>query len=107
MTCIYGCQKDGTPCPRPHTCHTIGMQKEIDEQTRTDRQNEIDEQVSLYRQASAYMPKQPRQQTSDCTRASYGMLDVVKDVTLVLALVGLVAIIGGGLSGFFYELFRG
>jgi hypothetical protein len=46
-------------------------------------------------------------QGRDCTRASYGMLDVVKDVVLVLALVGLVAIIGGGLSGFFYELFRG
>lgn len=24
MTCIYGCKTDGTPCPRPHTCHTLG-----------------------------------------------------------------------------------
>ncbi len=24
--CIYGCKTDGTPCPRPHTCHTLGAQ---------------------------------------------------------------------------------
>ena len=83
--CVYGCQKDGTPCPRPHTCHTIGLiKKQHDAQCCTGN----------------------CRQGRDCTRASYGMLDVVKDVVLVLALVGLVAIIGGGLSGFFYELFR-
>ena len=42
MTCIYGCKTDGTPCPRPHTCHTIGpklaAQRAIDEQAKTDRQ---------------------------------------------------------------------
>lgn len=42
MTCIYGCQKDGTPCPRPHTCHTLGpklaKQRAIYEQAKTDRQ---------------------------------------------------------------------
>ena len=42
MTCIYGCQKDGTPCPRPHTCHTLGpklaSQRAIDEQAKTDKQ---------------------------------------------------------------------
>ena len=40
--CIYGCKTDGTPCPRPHTCHTIGpklaSQRAIDEQAMTDRQ---------------------------------------------------------------------
>ena len=86
MTCVYGCQKDGTPCPRPHTCHTIGLiKKHQDAQCCTGN----------------------CRQGRDCTRASYGMLDVVKDVVLVLSLVGLVAIIGGCLSGFFYELFRG
>ena len=85
MTCIYGCQKDGTPCPRPHTCHTIGLIKKQQDECCTGN----------------------CRQGRDCTRASYGMLDVVKDVALVLALVGLVAIIGGGVSGFFYELFRG
>ena len=83
--CVYGCQKDGTPCPRPHTCHTIGLIKKQQDECCTGN----------------------CRQGRDCTRASYGMLDVVKDVVLVLALVGLVAIIGGGLSGFFYELFRG
>ena len=42
MTCIYGCKTDGTPCPRPHTCHTLGpklaSQRAIDEQAKTDRQ---------------------------------------------------------------------
>ena len=94
MTCVYGCQKDGTPCPRPHTCHTIGVYKAAEEQARTDRQ-------------SAQCCTGNCRQGRDCTRASYGMLDVVKDVALVLSLVALVAIIGGGLSGFFYELFRG
>ena len=92
--CVYGCQKDGTPCPRPHTCHTIGMQKAIDEQARTDRQE-------------AHCCTGNCRQGRDCTRASYGMLDVVKDVALLLSLIALAAIIGGGLSGFFYELFRG
>ena len=40
--CIYGCKTDGTPCPRPHTCHTFGPklaeQRAIDEQARTDKQ---------------------------------------------------------------------
>lgn len=94
MTCIYGCQKDGTPCPRPYTCHTIGLYKAADEQARTDRHDA---------QCCTGNCRQGR----DCTRASYGMFDVVKDVALVLSLVALVAIIGGGLSGFFYELFRG
>ena len=39
--CIYGCKTDGTPCPRPHTCHTLGpklaAQRAIDEQAKTDR----------------------------------------------------------------------
>ena len=49
MSCIYGCQKDGTPCPRPHTCHTLGpklaSKRAIDEQAKTDRQgdNQINE----------------------------------------------------------------
>ena len=42
MTCIYGCKKDGKPCPRPHTRHTLGpklaSQRAIDEQAKTDRQ---------------------------------------------------------------------
>ena len=41
MTCIYGCKTDGTPCPRPHTCHMLGpkleSQRAIDEQAKTDR----------------------------------------------------------------------
>ena len=40
--CIYGCQKDGTPCPRPHTCHTLGpklaSKRAIEEQAKTDKQ---------------------------------------------------------------------
>jgi len=36
--CIYGCQKDGKPCPRPHTCHVIGLKKAAEEQAKTDRQ---------------------------------------------------------------------
>ena len=39
--CIYGCKTDGTPCQRPHTCHTLGpklaAQRAIDEQAKTDR----------------------------------------------------------------------
>ena len=52
MSCVYGCKKDGTPCPRPHTCHTIGPklaeQRAIDEQAKTDRQgeNQINEDSS-------------------------------------------------------------
>ena len=50
MTCVYGCQKDGTPCPRPHTCHTLGpklaAQRAIKEQAKTDRQG--DNQVNEY-----------------------------------------------------------
>lgn len=42
MNCVYGCKKDGKPCPRPHTCHTLGpklaSQRAIDEQAKTDRQ---------------------------------------------------------------------
>lgn len=42
MSCVYGCKKDGKPCPRPHTCHTIGPklaeQRAIDEQAKTDKQ---------------------------------------------------------------------
>ena len=44
MSCIYGCQKDGTPCPRPrpHTCHTLGpklaSKRAADEQARADKQ---------------------------------------------------------------------
>ena len=42
MSCVYGCKTDGRPCPRPHTCHTIGpklaAQRAIDEQAKTDRQ---------------------------------------------------------------------
>ena len=41
MSCIYGCKTDGMPCPRPHTCHTLGpklaSQRAIDEQAKTDR----------------------------------------------------------------------
>ena len=42
MSCIYGCQKDGTPCPRPHTCHMLGpklaSKRAICEQAKTDKQ---------------------------------------------------------------------
>ena len=42
MSCVYGCKTDGRPCPRPHTCHTIGpklaSQRAIEEQAKTDRQ---------------------------------------------------------------------
>ena len=42
MSCVYGCKKDGKPCPRPHTCHTLGPklaeQRAIDERAKTDRQ---------------------------------------------------------------------
>ena len=42
MSCVYGCKTDGRPCPRPHTCHTLGpklaSQRAIDEQAKTDRQ---------------------------------------------------------------------
>ena len=49
MSCVYGCKTDGRPCPRPHTCHTIGpklaSQRAIDEQAKTDRHgdNQINE----------------------------------------------------------------
>ena len=52
MSCVYGCKTDGRPCPRPHTCHTIGPklaeQRAIDEQAKTDRQgeNQINEDSS-------------------------------------------------------------
>jgi len=82
MTCVYGCQKDGTPCPRPHTCHTIGViKKHQDAQCCTGN----------------------CRQGRDCTRASYGMLDVVKDVAWVLIGVALVA----GLAGWLAQFFRG
>ena len=89
MTCIYGCKTDGTPCPRPHTCHVIGMQKAIDEQARTDRQD------------AACCTGNCRQ-GRDCTSASYGMLDVVKDVAWVLIGVALVAGLAGWLAQFFW-----
>ena len=93
MSCIYGCQKDGTPCPRPHTCHTIGpklaSKRAIDEQAKTDRQE-------------ACCTGNCRQ-GRDCTSASYGMLDVVKDVAWVLIGVALVA----GLAGWLAQFFRG
>ena len=42
MSCVYGCKKDGKPCPRPHTCHTLGpklaSKRAADEQAKTDRQ---------------------------------------------------------------------
>lgn len=42
MSCVYGCKKDGKPCPRPHTCHTLrpklAEQRAIDEQAKTDKQ---------------------------------------------------------------------
>ena len=50
MTCIYGCKTDGRPCPRPHTCHTLGpklaSQRAIDEQAKTDRHG--DNQINEY-----------------------------------------------------------
>ena len=35
--CIYGCTKDGTPCPRPYTCHTLGAQAAKEFQAATER----------------------------------------------------------------------
>ena len=81
MTCVYGCKKDGTPCPRPHTCHTTGMIKKQQDACCTGN----------------------CRQGRDCTRASYGMLDVVKDVAWVLIGVALVA----GLAGWLAQFFRG
>ena len=70
MSCVYGCKTDGRPCPRPHTCHTIGPklaeQRAIDEQAKTDRQGR------------------------DCTErasSSWNLVDLV-------VIVGAVAIIG-------------
>ena len=41
MSCVYGCKTDGRPCPRPHTCQTLGpklaSQRAIDEPAKTDR----------------------------------------------------------------------
>ena len=52
MSCVYGCKTDGRPCPRPHTCHTLGpklaSQRAIEEQAKTDRQgdNQVNEDSS-------------------------------------------------------------
>ena len=52
MSCVYGCKTDGRPCPRPHTCHTLGpklaAQRAIEEQAKTDRQgdNQVNERSS-------------------------------------------------------------
>lgn len=91
MTCVYGCQKDGTPCPRPHTCHTIGMQRAIDEQARTDRQDA---------QCCTGNCRQGR----DCTRASYGIGGIIKMWTIVVGVVALVALFADWLA---HQLIRG
>ena len=71
MSCVYGCKKDGKPCPRPHTCHTLGpklaSQRAIDEQAKTDRQG--DNQVNEY--------------------SSWNLIDLVAIVAAV-AIIGLV-----------------
>ena len=36
MSCVYGCKTDGRPCPRPHTCHTLGPK--LAEQRAIDNQ---------------------------------------------------------------------
>lgn len=74
--CIYGCQKDGKPCPRPHTCHVIGLKKAADEQAKTDRQ-------------AACCTGNCRQ-GRDCTEqasSSWNLVDLV-------VIVGAVAVIG-------------
>ena len=71
MSCVYGCKKDGKPCPRPHTCHMLGpklaSQRVADEQAKTDRQG--DNQVNEY--------------------SSWNLIDLVAIVAAV-AIIGLV-----------------
>ena len=83
MSCIYGCQKDGTPCPRPHTCHKKKKKKK-------KKQN---------KKEKAKTERQEERSTGNC----YGMLDVVNDVAWVLIGVALVA----GLAGWLAQFFRG
>ena len=82
MTCVYGCQKDGTPCPRPHTCHTIGMIKKQQDECCTGN----------------------CRQGRDCTRASYGIGGIIKMWTIVVGVVALVALFSDWLA---HQIIRG
>lgn len=83
MNCVYGFKKDGKPCPRPHTCHTLGP--------KLASQRAIDEQAKTYRQEACCTGN--CRQGRNCTEKASSSWNLVDLVDLVV-IVGAVAIIG-------------
>ena len=82
--CIYGCKADGTPCPRPYTCHTLGAQAATD------------------RQQAKCCTGNYCQQGKECTkRCSFETPFWIILATFVIALI-----IAPALAGYLYEVTR-